>query len=89
MNVILRYPDNGDDSCKQFFLLATQIELDALPGIKVRRNNLMLTSVGPTHYSLLTVRHTAQNNLVGELQYSYSSTSLAYFDRIFDFYSRF
>jgi len=36
MDVILTYPDNGDDSCKQFFLVAAQIEMDALPGIKVR-----------------------------------------------------
>jgi len=43
MDVILSYPDNGDDSCKQFFLLATQIELDALPGIKVSCQNQCTT----------------------------------------------
>jgi len=44
MDVILAFPDNGDDSCKQFFLTATQIELDALPGIKVNHNTDIVSS---------------------------------------------
>jgi hypothetical protein len=56
MSTICNFP--GGDSCKNFSLIATQVELDALPGIKVS----FIIAICTSPITLWAVKNTAHNS---------------------------